>query len=79
MSSPSPIHESEGDRRYREFFHPEFAAQRLGKPGYWQGGATVRLGLRNPVQSEVFAALLLGRTPEGERLLAKPLAETPRV
>jgi hypothetical protein len=69
MITITPILERDGDRHYQGFFLPEFVTHRLGKPGQWQGGAMRKLGLSGPVQRDVFASLLQGRTPEGEELL----------
>jgi hypothetical protein len=72
MITISPIFEKDGDKAYREFFQDEFVAQRLGKPGYWQGEAAKILHLGDPVQWAPFQNLLHGRTPDGaQRLVAE--------
>jgi len=65
------IEESAGDQPYREFFQKEFPMQRLGKPGYWQGGAVERLQLQNPVNLATFQNLLHGQSPDGTNRLVK--------
>lgn len=79
MITVTPIYEQDGDRHYHEFFRPEFVTERLGHPGQWQGGAVTKLGLSGPVQKEVFASLLRGRTPEGEELLRRSALNPKRV
>lgn len=79
MITITPICEQDGDRHYRAFFRPEFLAERLGRPGQWQGGAVTKLGLSGPVQQDVFTSLLHGRTPEGEELLRPSALASNRV
>ena len=70
----TPTLEHESERLYRQFFRPEFATQRLGAPGEWQGSAIARLGLQNPVQESDLANLLKGWTPDGQQMIQDPLA-----
>ncbi len=75
----TPIRDGEGDHYAREFFRPEFIAQRLGKPGQWQGGLADKLRLENPVAPRAFADLLQGRTPEGDDWVRRPQVKEARV
>jgi hypothetical protein len=77
MISISPIHQTEGDRPYREFFQTEFCSQRLGRPGRWQGRGATLLSLQNPVELSAFQNLLAGRTPNGGEVLGSESSARP--
>lgn len=71
-----PAHETGRERKSRQFFLPEFITQRLGKPGHWQGGATARLGLKDPVKVADFEKLRQGWTPDGLGRVRDPLTDS---
>ena len=74
-----PVSETDESRLYREFFDPAFLSQRLGRSGHWEGAATQKLNLHDPVRHDDFQALLQARASDGASLLRRPPHEADRI